>query len=261
MSLMLQSPALAILVILEFQGAAGCCLESSGAVGASGTGATVSGPGSSTGGAGGTSGGSSTGSGIFVDAGACLINGDFAQAGTWWDLDYGSCSICDPQENPSGWTLRPTGTVCGGFLPPSVSGGILDIPIVGQCSQISGRGYSECFANFGGIECGEGVGCVGGFCGDAGWCVIDQNLGWFTSCGNESQLCAEGPCCPDAGQDGSWCYGLTNGGVRTCLAPGAVCYESSNCCDGLSCVGTGTVQTVGGTPISSDGGYGFCVPN
>jgi hypothetical protein len=59
---------------------------------------------------------------------------------------------------------------------------------------------------------------------------------------------------------GGWCCGLIDGGVHTCLTTDQVCYAISDCCDGLSCIGTNGVQRF--PPNSdSDAGYGFCFPN
>jgi len=39
--------------------------------------------------------------------------------------------------------------------------------------------------------------------------------------------------------------------VKTCLPSGGVCYETSSCCEGLTCTGHDAV-------FDSDAGYGFC---
>ena len=61
----------------------------------------------------------------------------------------------------------------------------------------------------------------------------------------------------DAGFDGlvdggGWCCGLIDGGVKTCFPRRAVCYATSDCCEGL---------TLHRPPCGlrpSDAGYGFC---
>jgi hypothetical protein len=244
--------------------APGCCLEISVAVGASTSGSMASVVGSGTGrSGGGTSGGSSTGRAVALDAGTCEIDGGVFEAGTWQDVVYGSCAVCDPASSPTGWTVLDAGSVCEGMTYNSPeSGTAQDTPVgSGRCAlgpQLESPLSFGCLFSGPGGECGEEVGeesgCIGGFCSDAGRCEIDQNLGFATYCGGNFNQCAEGPCCLDAGTNGmalaGWCCGLIDGGVKTCLAVGQVCYDTTNCCDGLSCVGHDAV--FGSTS------YGFC---
>ena len=88
---------------------------------------------------------------------------------------------------------------------------------------------------------------------------MDRNLGSITQCWNgdeQPNICANGPCCLDAGLEdlpngGGWCCGLIDGGVKTCLPVRGVCYDTSDCCEGLTCTGHSAVY-------DSDAGYGFC---
>ena len=88
---------------------------------------------------------------------------------------------------------------------------------------------------------------------------MDRNLGSITQCWNgdeQPNICANGPCCLDAGLEdlpngGGWCCGLIDGGVKTCLPVRGVCYDTSDCCEGLTCTGHNAVY-------DSDAGYGFC---
>jgi hypothetical protein len=54
---------------------------------------------------------------------------------------------------------------------------------------------------------------------------------------------------------GGWCCGLIDGGIPLAyLHSGAVCYDTSNCCEGLACTGHDAIY-------GTDAGYGFCEPN
>ena len=198
-----------------------------------------------------------------LDAGRCLIDGSLVPAGTWLgDQFVGSCVICNPSLNPDGWTALDGGETCEGFTSVQWRG-FPTMPYSGLCQFWEGE--VACLAATPGSTC-DGqfrdlkTGCVGGFCGDAGWCEVDQNLGWAASCGDSipANTCAQGPCCMDAGFEGfvdggGWCCGLIDGGTETCLPSGGVCYQTSDCCAGLSCSGDNAIY-------SSDAGYGFCEP-
>jgi hypothetical protein len=190
-------------------------------------------------------------------------------AGTWDTTGYGSCVTCDPDLNPNDWTYLGTGEACEVMASPAFSGETFaSVPVTGRCSA-----EEHCLVTYAAGFCdGDFYGCPGGFCNDAGWCEVDQNLGWFDSCSGllgmltvatVSNPCAQGPCCLDAGyggipDGGGWCCGLIDGGVQTCLGSNQVCFVSSDCCKGLSCVGTDAVAL----PVfSRDSGYGFCIPN
>lgn len=200
--------------------------------------------------------------GEVLDAGTCRIGeAGPIPAGTWLDAFYGSCTICEPSLNPSGWTVLDAGEVCEQFDTAQYHLGPLVVPTSGRCSQLFAFPFGACNWGTAGSTCNEadGFGCGGGFCNDAGWCEVNQNLGWFDACGPTSDPpnpCAQGPCCLDAGFEGApdgggWCCGLIDGGVKTCLPSGGVCYETSSCCEGLTCTGHDAV-------FDSDAGYGFC---
>ena len=201
----------------------------------------------------GLDGGEGTGdAGVLPDAGTCRIgDGGLVAAGTWLSLLYGSCIICDPSLNPDGWTVLDDGQVCEQVVSAQQSG-----PAI---SSISGVCQSGHCASIGGRCEGQDLPCYGGFCGDGGYCELDQNLGWLTQCWNgytHPNMCADGPCCFDAGVEGvpnggGWCCGLIDGGVQTCLPARAVCYATLDCCEGLTCTGHDAV-------FDSDAGYGFC---
>ena len=196
------------------------------------------------------------------DAGTCRIPdagtvaADTVRGGrTGWD----TCTLCDPLQNPTGWTTRDAGEACEQFLASTISGA-LDTPTPGLCEP--GFPAYGCTSRNPGSACDDMIPCVGGFCSDAGWCVIDQNLGVPTDCNavrTHPNACADGPCCPDAGLEGvldggGWCCGLIDGGAQpACLPSGTVCYETSNCCSGLTCTGYDAVFGI-------DSGYGFCMP-
>ena len=197
--------------------------------------------------------------GELLDAGTCRI-GDAGPipAGTWLDAFYGSCTICDPSLDPNGWTVFDAGEVCESFSSVQPHGS-LAVPTSGRCAPMPTFPFASCNWGTAGSTCNDsdGFGCGGGFCNDAGWCEVDQNLGYIDSCGdsNPPNPCAEGPCCLDAGFEGipggGWCCGLIDGGVQTCLPYRGVCFTTSDCCSGLTCVGHTAVY-------DSDAGYGFC---
>ncbi len=234
-------------------GAVGCCLQIAIVPIVDGGGTT----------GGGVDGGPDAGdggdAGAVLDGGTCRI-GDAGPipAGTWLDTFYGSCTICDPSLNADGWTVLDGGQICQGFASVQPYGPLV-VPFVAVCRD-DRPPFRDCAGGTAGSTCNEvdGFGCGGGFCNDAGWCEVDQNLGWFASCGysNPPNPCAHGPCCIDAGFEGipdggGWCCGLVDGGVNTCLPSGSVCYDNSNCCESLTCTGRGAVY-------GSDAGYGFC---
>jgi hypothetical protein len=216
------------------------------------------------------------------DAGTCQIGDSGAvSAGTWLEADLGSCTVCAPQLNASGWTTLAAGATCEGMALVSTEPNALLTPFSGRCSTSILAPYSTCSANLGGQACGDEAGCVGGTCTDAGWCESNHNVPFIPACGihgsTQENSCAEGPCCVDAGSvdtypyTAGWCCGLIDGGVDACLPSGSVCYDSSNCCAGTSCVGLTSVfrmrwlpgedTVIYGPPFASDSGYGFCVPN
>jgi hypothetical protein len=238
-------------------GSSGCCLEVVPVLPTTGGGGT-------TGRAdGGPDAGPDAGDTGVQDAGSCLIDGKLVPAGTWLEGAFvGSCVICNPSMNEDDWTVLDGGQPCEALTsvqpygPPT-------LPFSGFCGVLDSL---ECIADLAGGGCGQVTdgeteakcGCIGGFCNDAGWCQVNENLGYSTSCGDPvyANPCAQGPCCLDAGfaglvNGGGWCCGLIDGGVATCLHSGAVCYSTSDCCDGLTCTGHTAV-------FDSDAGYGFC---
>jgi len=293
---MSRSAALRLLALLALSGAGGCCLEISVAVGASTTGAMASGgsgaggggssmgpsgtatagtsgPGSNTGSSssgttgGQSSGGSSSGgtsSGGF-DAGICLIDGEPVAAGTWFSTVLGSCTTCDPSLSSTAWTVLASGAHCLSYFPfdydDSDTDPPYDVPILGLCNA---QGGTSCSCIVGGGACSPGdggSGCCGGYC-DSNECIITENLGFFTYCAPQTypalpNPCAQGPCCLDAGQGHGWCCGLTDGGAKTCVPAGVVCFDTSSCCDGMTCVGTDAVKFFD----EAYPGYGLCEPN
>jgi hypothetical protein len=232
------------LALLAVFGTAGCCL------GASNGGQRSA-----------ASGGTTSGDFEPFDAGTCLIDGGRVAAGTWPTLN--SCVRCDPSQNAADWTLLQTGAPCELFV-PSRNLGPLDLPVVGSCEASSETAPAlDCESRSPGSPCDAHIACIGGFCGDAGTCVVDQDLGQFTDCGilwnSGLNVCAQGPCCPGEGDVVGRCCGLFDGGVHACLSSGAVCYDSANCCNGLKCVGRDAVLQV--RYQHNDAGYGFCVPD
>jgi len=197
--------------------------------------------------------------GATLDTGPCRIgDGGLVAAGAWLSTDIGSCIVCDPGLNPNGWTALDAGQACEWFNYVH-EGGPFDVPLSGVCATFAAPPFLGCISSSGTCD-GQHAPCAGGFCGDAGYCELDQNLGWPTECwaGPEHpNLCAQGPCCMDAGFEGipnggGWCCGLIDGGVQpACLASGLVCYATSDCCEGLTCTGHNAV-------FDSDAGYGFC---
>jgi hypothetical protein len=206
------------------------------------------------------------------DAGTCRVgDGGIVGAGTWLSLLYMSCAICDPDLNPDGWTVLDAGQACEGFVQLGAPDYPLTTPFSGVC-RASGDPvfYTTCYGLSSGKTGCNGVIpiCMGGFCNDAGWCEVDQNLGPVDACGvglsgaagsPQANPCAQGPCCPDAGifgvvGGGGWCCGLIDGGVKTCLPSGAVCYQTSDCCEGLTCSGQDGIYE--GNDSATP--YGFC---
>jgi hypothetical protein len=195
--------------------------------------------------------------GHYPDAGTCRIpDAGLVQAGTWLDAIRSSCIYCDPELNPDGWTILDAGDACEFFM-DSAPSGPRDQPFFGTCTGVFGDGF-QCTVHAG--PCRTDVACFAGYCDlDSGQCVMDENRGYETECSSgppQSNLCAEGPCCLDAGIEGEpdgggWCCGLVDGGVQICLDAGSVCYDSSDCCQGLNCVGNGAV-------LESATSYGFC---
>jgi hypothetical protein len=220
---------------------------------------------------GGRDGGNAGDAGTMPDAGTCRVgDGGFVGAGTWLSILYMSCVICDPGLNPDGWTVLDAGQACDGFLPLRLMDDPSTIPFTGVCIVRDSYPLPICYGlTPGATGCNGAIpACVGGFCNDAGWCEVNQNLGILNACGPgtsgaagspQANPCAQGPCCLDAGFDGAvggagWCCGLVDGGVHTCLPSGAVCYDRSDCCGGLTCAGQDAV-TEGN---DSEALYGLC---
>jgi hypothetical protein len=223
---------------------AGCCLDT----GAASTG-TSGGNGSST-----SSGGTTTGQPFDLDAGTCVVDGGLVvEAGTWLAATFGSCVLCDPTANANGWTYLDAGEACEVMVASSPSARFPTVPVTGRC----GTNPNSCTFTGAGDACNDRVGCLGGFCNDAGWCSVDQNLGALTLCGAgpHPNPCAQGLCCLDAGVEGypdggGWCCGLIGGGIHACLPSNAVCAETGNCCEG-NCYDAAAC-------LFCDYGYGLC---
>jgi hypothetical protein len=217
----------------------GCCLSTSN----DDAGQSPGNSGSSSGGSSGTTGGGTTGGiNLKEDAGTCLIDGGRVPAGAWLDPVKGSCIVCDPTANPTDWTELDAGTPCQAFIWPGFNDHSTDsLSYTGVCWNTGGIFACHCtpFGN----NCGgpAGPGCCGGVCSGGDFCTITQNIGWIGTCWPESTRnpCAQGPCCADAGvYQGTmmgWCCGLDSG-HSACLGGGNVCYDSSNCCPGLTCL-------------------------
>jgi hypothetical protein len=200
----------------------------------------------------GPDGGIDAGDGGYHSDGGCFVGernfpGGVVPAGEWEAVQLGSCTVCDPTNNPNGFTVVDAGAACQGFGALGY-GEPLTVPFEGVC------GFDPPFGKCGGAHAGtrcnlsQGLGCQGGFCNTLGWCEVTQNLAGFTACGwvdsIPSNSCADGPCCWDGGgypgvvpDGGGWCCGLVDGGVPNCLSAGDVCVMDSNCCTGLHCTG------------------------
>jgi hypothetical protein len=197
-----------------------------------------------------------TDAGPPFDAGTCQIDGGFVPAGAW--KGNNACIVCEPTVNPRDWTVFDAGDPCEIFLQGTLNGPV-NIAAPGICLFDPFFGFN-CTAVGAGNFCDAGTPCVGGYCSDAGWCVTDQDLGIDSVCDNDNMVpytCAYGPCCLDAGLEGvpdggGWCCGLIDGGRPVaCLPIDGVCYDTSNCCEGLRCVGHDGFFGV-------DSGYGLC---
>jgi len=207
--------------------------------------------------------GPDAGDGGYHGDGGCEIGRTLVPRGSWLNVELGSCTYCDPDLNPNGYTVLDAGQPCRGFTSPTYYGGELTVPFEGVC------GYEQPFGACGGALAGsscnlsKGLGCKGGVCGANGWCEVTQNLGWFTACASWTAVtdnaCASGPCCSDGGyaavipDGGGWCCGLGDAGTSTCFPAGTPCIDSSNCCPPLSCSGSD-----GTLPGDAGGSAGIC---
>ena len=125
------------------------------------------------------------GDGGYHADGGCEIGGTVFPIGIWQNLALGSCTVCDPEVNPNGWTGFDAGEPqCRGFGRLTYFGGGLTVPFAGVCSY--DRPFGTCGGEIAGNSCDSDQGCAGGFCNAQHWCEVNQNIAWFTACGGGS---------------------------------------------------------------------------